>query len=245
GSAAPTVRVVGEGQDHVEVEVSGATPGEPFWLVLGQSYNDGWAASIDGEEIADPELVDGFANGWQVVPDAETFTVDLRFTPQRRVDVAIAVSVVGAALCLLLTIRRPRAAVIAPSALAEPYSRVLAFRYEGALPTLRTAVLTGVGVGLLSFIFAGPAVGLAVGVAAGLGARHETFRRWLLLASPAALGVAALYVVYMQVRNSPATGLEWPLDMDRVHPLGWLAVLLVVADVIVDRVWQARRTDTD
>jgi hypothetical protein len=33
--------------------------------------------------------------------------------------------------------------------------------------------------------------------------------------------------------------------MDRVHPLGWAAVLLLVADVIVDRVWQARRTDTD
>jgi hypothetical protein len=32
--------------------------------------------------------------------------------------------------------------------------------------------------------------------------------------------------------------------MDRVHPFGWLAILLVVADVIVDRVWQARRTDT-
>ena len=32
--------------------------------------------------------------------------------------------------------------------------------------------------------------------------------------------------------------------MKRPHPLGWLAVLLLVADVIVDRVWQARRTDT-
>jgi hypothetical protein len=29
-----------------------------------------------------------------------------------------------------------------------------------------------------------------------------------------------------------------------VHPFGWLAILLLVADVIVDRVWQARRTDT-
>jgi hypothetical protein len=40
-------------------------------------------------------------------------------------------------------------------------------------------------------------------------------------------------------------GFEWPIEMDRVHPLGWAAVLLLVADVIVDRVWQARRTDTD
>jgi arabinofuranan 3-O-arabinosyltransferase len=238
------VTVVHEGQDQVEVEVSGATPGEPFWLVLGQSFNDGWTASIDGERIADPELVDGFANGWQVVPDAKSFVVDVRFTPQRRVDLAIAVSAVAAAVCLMLTIRRPRAAVIAPSSLAEPYSKVLAFRYEGALPTMRTAVLTGVGVGLLAFVVAGPAVGAVVGTAAGLGARHEAFRRWLLLGSPLALGVAALYVLYIQVRHGPAPGFEWPIEMDRVHPFGWLAILLVVADVIVDRVWQARRTDT-
>ena len=243
-AATPRVTVVHEGQDQVEVEVSGASPGEPFWLVLGQSFNDGWTASVDGDGIADPELVDGFANGWQVVPDAESFVVDLRFAPQRRVDLAIAVSAVAAAVCLLLTIRRPRSAIIAPSALAEPYSKVLAFRYDGALPTMRTAVLTGVGVGLLGFVVAGPAVGAVVGTAAGLGARHETFRRWLLLASPLALGVAALYVLYIQVRHAPAPGFEWPIEMDRVHPFGWLAILLVVADVIVDRVWQARRTDT-
>jgi hypothetical protein len=33
--------------------------------------------------------------------------------------------------------------------------------------------------------------------------------------------------------------------MRRPHTLGFLAVLLLVADVIVDRVWQARRTDND
>jgi arabinofuranan 3-O-arabinosyltransferase len=243
-AATPRVTVVHDGRDQVEVEVSGATPGEPFWLVLGQSFNDGWSASIDGEGIGDPELVDGLANGWQVVPDTESFVVDMRFAPQRRVDLAIAVSALAAAVCLLLTIRRPRSAIIAPSALAEPYSKVLAFRYEGALPTMRTAVLTGLGVGLLGFVVAGPAVGLVVGGAAGLGSRHETFRRWLLLASPLALGVAALYVLYIQVRHAPGPGLEWPIEVDRVHPFGWLAILLVVADVIVDRVWQARRTDT-
>jgi arabinofuranan 3-O-arabinosyltransferase len=244
-AAAPRVSVAQDGQDdHVEVEVSGATAGEPFWLVLGQSFNDGWTASIEGQRIADPQLVDGFANGWQIVPDAESFVVDLRFAPQRRVDIAVAVSAVAAAACLALTIRRPRSAIIAPSALAEPYSRVLAFRYEGALPTMRTAVLTGVGVGLLAYVVAGPAVGAVVGIASGLGARHETFRRWLLLGSPLALGVAALYVLYIQVRHGPEPGFEWPIEMDRVHPFGWLAILLVVADVIVDRVWQARRTDT-
>ncbi|MGH9112186.1 MAG: hypothetical protein ACRDZN_07815, partial [Acidimicrobiales bacterium] len=244
-AAAPAVTMTDDGHDHVVVEVSGATPGEPFWLVLGQSYNEGWGASIDGEELGDPELVDGFANGWQVVPDAESFVVEMRFAPQQRVNLAMVVSVVAAAACLLLCIRRPRPAVLAPSALAEPYASVLAFRYDGALPSIRTAVVTGAGLGLVSYALAGPVVGLGIGLAAGIGARHETFRRWLLLASPVALGLAGLYVLYIQLRHSPMPSFEWPIEMDRVHPLGWAAVLLLVADVIVDRVWQARRTDTD
>ena len=88
-------------------------------------------------------------------------------------------------------------------------------------------------------------MGLAIGVAAGIGARHETFRRYLLLASPVALGVCALYVLYVQTRWRPTPSFDWPIEMKRVHPIGWAAVLLLVADVIVDRVWQARRSDPD
>jgi hypothetical protein len=151
---------------------------------------------------------------------------------------------VSALLALALLIRRPRVVVPAPAAEAEPYSSVLAYRYDGALPSRRTAVWTGVGVGVLCSIVAGPGVGIAIGIAAGIGARHETFRRYLLLASPIALGLCALYVLYIQMRWDPMPSFDWPIEMKRPHPLGWAAVLLLVADVIVDRVWQARRSDT-
>ncbi|HEX8803646.1 MAG TPA: hypothetical protein VF743_05620, partial [Acidimicrobiales bacterium] len=242
-AATPTVDVVDEGHDHVRVRVTGATADEPFWLVLGQSQNPGWVATLDGDALPEPELVDGFANGWRVVAPADTFEVDLRFAPQRRVDVALVLSVVGALGCLLLALRRPRPAGHFPSALPEPYSSVLAFRYEGALPTRGTALLTGLGMGVVSWIMVGPVVGLGVGIAAAVGARHETFRRWLLLASPVALALAGCYVLYIQVRHAPMPSFDWPIEMRRPHPLGWAAVLLLVADVVVDRVWQARRSD--
>ena len=169
----------------------------------------------------------------------------MRFAPQRRVDLAIVVSLVSALACLALAVRRPRTVVNAPSSLAEPYSSVLAFRYDGALPSRRTAVWTGVGVGLLGLVLAGPFVGIVIGLAAGAGARHETFRRYLLLGSPVALAVCALYVLYVQARWSPPPFFDWPIEMRRPHPIGWLAVLLLVADVIVDQVWQSHRSDTD
>jgi arabinofuranan 3-O-arabinosyltransferase len=241
----PTVEVLDDDHDRATVRVTGATPDEPFWLVLGQSHNPGWTATIDGEGLGEPGLVDGFANGWRVTPGSSTFEVDMRFAPQRRVDIAIVLSIAAALVCLVLLTRRPRTAVTAPSSLAEPYSSVLAFRYDGALPTRRLAVWTGVGVGLAGMVFAGPVVGVALGVAAGIGARHETFRRYLLLASPAALALCGLYVLYIQTRWSPQPSFDWPIEMRRPHPLGWLAVLVLVADVIVDRVWQARRTNPD
>ena len=242
-AAQPTVKVLEDDNDHVKVQVTGATAEEPFWLVLGQSFNEGWSASADGKTLAPPELVDGFANGWYVVPDKGSFTVDLTFSPQRRVNLALWLSVLTGLLCIALILKRPRLAVVAPSAMPEPYSPVLAFRYHGALPSRRTAWLAGLAVGILSWALAGAAVGLFVGVVAGIGARHEKFRRWLLLGSPAALAIAVLYVLYIQARWDPLPSFDWPYEMRKVHPLGWLAVLLLVADVIIGRIWQSRSTE--
>ncbi|HLM65733.1 MAG TPA: alpha-(1-_3)-arabinofuranosyltransferase family protein [Acidimicrobiales bacterium] len=243
--AAPTLEVVDEGPSHVKVRVEGATDGQPFWLVLGQSYNEGWRASADGDELDAPELVNGYANGWRVVAPGESFEIDMRFAPQRRVDIALWLSAFAVVVCLVLAVRRPKPVAHFPTAMPEPYSPVLAYRYEGALPTRRKAVLTGVGMALLGYLVAGPVVGMAVGVAAGVGTRYETFRRWLLLVSPAALSIAALYVLYIQFRHAPQASYDWPLEMRRVHPLGWVAVVFLVADVVVDRVWLSRRSDDE
>jgi arabinofuranan 3-O-arabinosyltransferase len=242
-AASPTVEVVSQSHDGMRVRVEGATEGEPFWLALGQSYNEGWTASAAGEDLGAPELVNGFANGWQLVAPGESFEVEMHFAPQNRVNMAIVVSVIAGLGCLLLALRRPRPVAHFPSAMPEPYSPVLAFRYEGALPTRRKAILTGIGLGLLGLLLAGPVLGLAVGVCAGIGARHETFRRWLLVVSPLALAVAGAYVLYIQLRHAPVPSFDWPIEMRRPNPLGWAAVLFLVADVVVDRVWQARRSD--
>lgn len=239
----PEVEVVSSSHDQMSLSVTGAEPDTPFWLVLGQSYNNGWKASIDGESLGEPSLVDGFANGWQVRPMAESFEVDVSFAPQQQVTVALWVSLFSALGCIVLAFRRPTPAYVAPSSMPEPYSPVLAYRYHGALPVRRTAVLAGLLVGAAAAATAGGAIGLVSGLATGFGTRHEKFRRWLVLASPVALGVAAAYVLQTQIRHSPPATFDWPVQMDAAHPFGWLAVWLLVADVVVGRLWQARSSE--
>jgi hypothetical protein len=179
------------------------------------------------------------------VAPGESFEVTMTFEPQRTVTLALWVSAAAALVALALALRRPTPVERFPTAMPEPYSPVLAYRYEGALPTRGKAVLVGVGVAFVALVLVGPGVAVPLGVAAGVGARHETFRRWLLLASPLALALAATYVLYIQFRHAPMPSYDWPIEMRRANSLGWTAVLVLVADVIVDRVWQARRSDGD
>ncbi len=102
--------------DSHGAEVTGAT--EPFELVLGQSVNKGWQAvatpgpgAPSGSRAVDlgqPQLVDGFANGWPVtaadlhVLGGSSFTVELSWTPQREVWAALAISGATLLLCLVL-----------------------------------------------------------------------------------------------------------------------------------------------
>jgi hypothetical protein len=253
-AAAPRVEVVEESAAAVRVRVTGATPGTPFWLVLGQSYNDGWAATVedvggiggDGRSLR-PELVDGFANGWRIEPGAASFDVELEFTPQRAVDVALGVSLLAGLLCAGLALRRPRpatAGAVTPGGAgsAEPraFTAATAFRYGGVRPGPVATGVVVLGTGTLGWVLAGPAVGATAGLAALAGCRSSRARVVVLAGSAGALALAAAYVVAIQMLHHPPPGLDWPADMRRAHPLGWLAVLLLTVDLAVARAWRRR-----
>jgi len=97
----PTVHLDTSTSTTARLNVTGATG--PFWLVLGQSVNAGWKASIGGgQALGNSTLIDGYANGWYVVPTRSSFVVDLAWTPQKEVDIALVVSAVAIFACLML-----------------------------------------------------------------------------------------------------------------------------------------------
>jgi hypothetical protein len=122
---APSVRVVSQSTTVVRLRVDGVTPAtRAFHLVLGESLNGGWRASVDGgPSLGAPELIDGFANGWTLDPAAAgsglrggTLSVTLRWVPQHAVWAALIVSAAALAAALAVAMwpagalrrRRPR-----------------------------------------------------------------------------------------------------------------------------------------
>jgi hypothetical protein len=240
----PRVEVLSERSDQVRLQVTGATAGQPFWLVLGQSYNSGWQASYGSGSVG-PELVDGFANGWRITPDDGEMVVELRFTPQWRVDAGLWVSGLAALACLALTLRRPRPVGAWAATVPDPLSGSALRRYQGAMPRFRTAVVLAAALAVGTWLLAGPLVGAVVGAAALAAGRRDRARAWLVGGGALVLAVAVGYVLYVQLRHAPEASFHWPFQMRRAHALGWLALLLLVADTVVGSAWRraGRRGD--
>ena len=74
----PTIRTLQQGHTNYKLSVKNAN--EPFWLILGQSYNEGWKLSTSDENIQEsPILINGFSNGWLIDPSSSVsdFEIDI------------------------------------------------------------------------------------------------------------------------------------------------------------------------
>jgi arabinofuranan 3-O-arabinosyltransferase len=100
---AVTGRAATRGPGRLDVTLDGD---EPAVVVTGQSYDAGWTATIDGRSLGAPVELDGQA-GW-VVPAGADRRVELRFAPQGTYRVALALSALGVAVCLVLLLRPVR-----------------------------------------------------------------------------------------------------------------------------------------
>jgi arabinofuranan 3-O-arabinosyltransferase len=238
--AGPTTRVVDEGPVSFEIEVD--ANGSPFWLSVGQSWNEGWSARIDGRDLGAPQVINGYANGWLIEPgDAAALTISVEWTPQRTVWIFIAVSAAGVLLCaaLVLMARRPaggQSAITAPDPSLDP-ELVLPWEQAEERVGRRSTLFATVGLGLFAIAnlsFAGwiPTLALVLAGASFAAFRAPRGRSWLGLGATASLGLAYLYIVVSQIRHEHVPDFIWPRQFERVHVLGIVAVLLLLGEAI-------------
>jgi hypothetical protein len=78
---------------------------KPFFLVFSESFDTGWVASINGQQIPGKYhlMVDGFANGWYVNRTG-SFSIVLEFSPQNLLYVGVAISTVAFIICMVFVV---------------------------------------------------------------------------------------------------------------------------------------------
>jgi arabinofuranan 3-O-arabinosyltransferase len=228
----PTVRVVTNDRTHRLVDVAATAP---FWLTLGEGFNDGWHASAGGRDLGAPRMVDGGANGWLVTPnpDGPPVRVSMTWGPQSTVDIGLLVSLAGGVVCLVLVAigarwERPLPADDAPIELATPVTG--SGRARGVWDALGAAAV----VALVTAFVLSPVWALPLGAAAFVSAQWP---RWRFVVSVGAVAgvvlVGALYVI-RQVVSHPQPGFGWVTRFEFAHRLAFAALLLLVVDAVVE-----------
>jgi arabinofuranan 3-O-arabinosyltransferase len=215
--AGATVHTVDAGSTSNTVTVK--TDGTPFWLVFGQSHNDGWEASTSGGTVGPQQLVDGYANGWLIRPDhAGTMTIQLRWTPQRLVWISLAISAAVILACLGIFVvawrRRRSRADGPPDTVFDSYAEApvldLSFAYAGGTPLIVLGLLAGVGVGAVTAAFSRPWIGVVAALA------------------------TMLVILVPRTRVLVAAGIPFALVASRVThkpEVAWITIALLVVDL--------------
>jgi arabinofuranan 3-O-arabinosyltransferase len=263
---APVVRVVRRSSTTLRAVVEptgGFSPGSAAWLVLGESVNSGWRASVvGGSALGPPRLVDGYANGW-LLPSSvlarsgrggrTPVTVVLTWTPQASVNVALVVSAVAGALCLVVALwprrrRRGSRTVAGTAAGTEPGDPQLTGLGDEAppgqglvgRPSGARVAAASIGAGVVAGAVLVPAAGPAVALAVAGACLIRRGRVVLALAAVAGmLATAVVMVVVEGVGGYPGNG-QWPSHFEAAAVVTWLALALAVAEASV-RAARARR----
>ncbi len=265
-STSPVVRVTGQSPTSIHLTVAGvhAGPGQvPFDLVLGQSVNAGWTATVAGVgSLGRPILIDGFANGWRVDPATlaaavhdGTLSVNLVWQPQQRVDWALILSLLAIIACVVLAIGPVRSRrrtgrpgrgdsaqdeedpleveLPAPDRLDGP-SLVMPFRAEAPRSPVWVAVVAGLVTGAVGGAISTAGIGLAAGVATGIVLVVPRLRTVLGVGAVAGIVSAGTYMVLHQHADRIPAGGEWTIFFATASTLAWAGVVFLGADGVVD-----------
>lgn len=198
------------------------------WLVLGEGFNPAWEARLDGELVGAPVQIAGGFNGWWLPPDATPRTVEMRWTPQANLTIALVIASLGvlASLGLVFADRRVRSSLL-PTRAPDP-------GLDLAADTPRDTLVVGAVLVIAAGLVIAPSWALVSLIpAAVVVATRRT--RPAAAAAAVTVGVIGLLVAWRQYRERFFPDASWPGHFDDLHRAGLFVVVLLLAGTLVDR----------
>jgi arabinofuranan 3-O-arabinosyltransferase len=205
---------------------------EGCWLVFGEGFNEGWSATVDGVPAPGPQLISGGFNGWWLAPSDDTTTVQLRFAPQRTLNVALLLSSLTVAACIVLVAvcgwHRPRRLL---GDLAPIHAGLDALRIAGRRDTIvSAAAVVATGVLLVSPVY-GVVLALPLAVTVLITRRPV----WMMAAAIGAVAFTMGTVIIRQRSHRWFANAAWPRRFEDLHRPAVLAVCLLLAGALALR----------
>jgi arabinofuranan 3-O-arabinosyltransferase len=239
GPPPPETTTERTGRNSHRVRVTDAD--EPYWVVLGQSWSPGFAATVEGgRSLGEPTLINGYANGWRIDPavDGSDVVVDIAWTPQRVVWAGLAVSALGVLICLALIVvplvrrRRPAGAdgpisSVAP-VLASPWEQ------DGPVLSWRTTAVVTAAASVVGVVVGSVPIGVVLGVATLAACRLARGQLVVRLLSAGMFAAAAAFIIARQFHARFVVDFNWVRRFEVTHAWALLAVFAMLVAVVVD-----------
>jgi hypothetical protein len=182
------------------------------WIEMPEGWNVGWSASLDGRPLPASVASGGGHAVWFVPASSAT---DIKFTaswtPQRRMWIGIALTVI-AILCSLIVLLRPRLrrrTFLSTSPITEPAHK--ANQQQRSTVALISSVLAA---GALGALVISPVWGIAIAV---LWTILHGYPHVIRSIGFSLVALAMLYLLIQQKRYGFAAGFDWPSHFRRAH----------------------------
>ena len=203
--------------------VSGCEQG--CWFVFGAGYNEAWTVEIDGVDGGEPALLDGGFNGWWIHPSEGEVSVEVRWSAQGPLTIALLATIGFVVVCLVVIVRRRRDRVEPPRAIVAMRGRA------GALS--RTGAVAGAVVWTTSSLLLIGPWGALWGAIGGVGLLLTRSRLLPALVGVATVaGVGGHVAIVQGIESFPADA-GWPDRFSSMHSFGMFAVACLVTTAVL------------
>ena len=183
------------------------------WIELKDGWNIGWEGSLSGQTLGDPIASSGGRLTWRLPATPEGTVFETTWTPQSRMWLGIAITLLGLIACLFtLAIVRLRRRTLRSDVVLHQSTRMVNTRL-GA--TIAAAALAGLVISPLYGLLAGAIVALAY-----------TCHR-LHIVGIALITLGMLFLMAQQIRTGATPSFGWPSVFRRSHQPVYLGVVFL------------------